>query len=153
MEHGGAPDAHVVQLDAVRRGRRSSAPPPAAGTGPKRGLLYVVAAVVVTLGAVVSLGSSVAAVWASRGGDEGGLRTLGRALPLAVGAAIHLVVFAPASLLTMTVVLGFVHLFDFWIGIATRDLFQVGLPLLFAVLTFASALPQLAEAAFGGRES
>lgn len=155
MDEGNPPDASVVRLDAERRRRRPTPPPAswapeaplAPAARPAGGLLYRVAAAVVAAGAVASLWANVGPAWASRGGEAGTLRVLARAAPLAVGACVHLFIVAPASLLALTLTLGFVHLFDFFIGVVSREPVQVGVPLLFGVATFASAIPQVAEAA------
>lgn len=152
MDDGDPPHAHVVRLDAERRRRRPTPVPGASeaksGASDPRGLLYRVAAAVVAAGAVASLWVNVGPAWAAQGREAGTLRVLARAAPLAVGACVHLFVFAPASLLALTLTLGFVHLFDFFVGIVSREPVQVGVPLVFGVATFASAIPQVAEAAF-----
>ena len=146
--------AKVVSLNDARRVRRlraSTAPGDGAPPRP-RGLLYTVAAAVLGLGATASCALAAYDVWATRGGDEGALRVLARSGPLTAAALAHLWVFAPASLLVTTLVMGGVHVCDFWIGVAARDAVKVALPLGLAVATLASAIPQVAEAAMAKRK-
>ena len=107
--------------------------------------MYRIAAIVTSVNALYGLVFAVQLLRLQNLHDMSHVHVLVRALPFVVAALVHVVVYSPASLCTLALLLGAIQLGDFGIGIYLRDATRTAPSLLLALLTLACAIPLTAE--------